>query len=104
MFRFGCSRMDGVSVTAERDWITLSLPERCEDWPLERVVVPLVPQVGGRQNEIRFEVIVAALSHSLALKLGDRWITALGDNLPTDVRDCLSIAEFAVVFRPVLRY
>jgi hypothetical protein len=84
MFRFGCSRMDGVSVTAERDWITPSLPERCEDWPLER--------------------IVAALSHSLALKLGDRWITALGDNLPTDVRDCLSIAEFAVVFRPVLRY
>jgi hypothetical protein len=40
MFRFGCSRMDGVSVTAERDWITPSLPERCEDWPLERSWYP----------------------------------------------------------------
>jgi hypothetical protein len=54
-----------VSVSAERDWITPSLPERFKDRPLERVFVSLVPQVGGRQNEIRFEVIVAAFSRNL---------------------------------------
>lgn len=89
-----------VSVSAERDWIASSLPEKCKDWPPERVVVSLLPQVGGRQNEIRFEVIVAAFSHSLALKSGSRWITVLGNDLPAVVRDCLSNVEFAVVFKP----
>src|SRR5690348_98470 len=70
---------DWVSVSAERDWITPTLPERCKDWPLARVVVSLVPQVGGRQNEIRYEVIVAAFSRSLALKSGATWVTALGE-------------------------
>jgi hypothetical protein len=42
-----------VSVSAERDWITPSLPEKFKDWPLARIVVSLIPQVGGRQNEIR---------------------------------------------------
>ena len=89
-----------VSVSAERDWITPSLPEKFRDWPLERVVVSLVPQVGGRQNEIRYEVIVSAFSRSLALKSGDTWITALGDDPPEVVRKCLADAEFAVVFKP----
>jgi hypothetical protein len=35
-----------VSVSAERDWITPSLPERFKDWPLARVVVSPIPQFG----------------------------------------------------------
>jgi len=89
-----------VSVSAERDWITPSRPEKFKDWPLPRVVVSLIPQVGGRQNEIRYEVIVSAFSRSLALKSGDTWITALGDDPPELVRKCLVDAEFAVVFKP----
>ena len=89
-----------VSVSAERDWITSSLPEKFKDWPLPRVVVSLIPQVGGRQNEIRYVVIVSAFSRSLALKSGDTWITALGDDPPELVRRCLVDAEFAVVFNP----
>ena len=89
-----------VSVSAERDCITPSLPEKFKDWPLPRVVVSLIPQVGGRQNEIRYEVIVSAFSRSLALKSGDTWITALGDDPPELVRKCLVDAEFAVVFKP----
>ena len=89
-----------VSVSAERDWITPSLPEKCKDWPLARVVVSLIPRVGGRQNEIRYEVIVSAFSRGLALKSGDTWITALGDDPPELVRQCLVDAEFAVVFKP----
>lgn len=89
-----------VAVSAERDWITPSLPERCKDWPLERVVVSLIPQVGGQQNEIRFEVIVAAFSRSLALKSGERWVVAVGNEPPKILRDRLSVAEFAVVFKP----
>ena len=89
-----------ISVSAERDWITTSLPEKYKDWPLARVVVSLVPQVGGRQNEIRYEVIVSAFSRGLALKSGDLWITALGDDPPELVRKCLANAEFAVVFKP----
>jgi hypothetical protein len=77
-----------------------SLPERFKDWPLTRVVVSLIPQVGGRQNEVRYEVIVSAFSRSLALKSGDAWITALGDDPPEVVRKCLADAEFAVVFKP----
>jgi len=91
---------DWVSVSAERDWITPTLPERCKDWPLARVVVSLVPQVGGRQNEIRYEVIVAAFSRSLALKSGATWVTALGEDPPDNVRNCLVDAEFVVVFKP----
>ena len=89
-----------VSVSAEREWITPGLPERFKDWPLTRVVVSLIPQVAGRQNEIRYEVIVSAFSRSLALKSGDTWITALGDDPPEVVRECLADAEFAVVFKP----
>jgi len=89
-----------VSVSAERDWITPSLPERFKHWPLPRVVVSLIPQVGGRQNEIRYEVIVSAFSHSLALKSEDTWITALGDDPPELVQKCLADAQFAVVFKP----
>ena len=89
-----------VSVSAEREWITPSLPERFKDWPLTRVVVSLIPQVGGRQNEIRYEVIVSAFSRSLALKSGDTWMTALGDDPPEVVRKCLADVEFAVVFKP----
>jgi len=89
-----------VSVSAERDWITPSLPDRCKDWPLTRVVLSLIPQVGGRQNEIRYEVIVSAFSHCLALKSGNTWIAALGTEPPELVRQCLVDAEFAVVFKP----
>ena len=89
-----------VSVSAERNWITPSLPEKFKDWPLPRVVVSLIPQVGGRQNEIRYEVIVSAFSRSLALKSGDTWITAFGDEPPDLVRKRLVDAEFAVVFEP----
>lgn len=74
--------------------------EKFRDWPLARVVVSLVPQVGGRQNEIRYEVVVSAFSRGLALKSGDTWITALGDDPPELVRKCLADAEFAVVFKP----
>ena len=89
-----------VSVSAERDWITPSLPEHFKHWPLTRVVVSLIPQVGGRVNEIRYEVIVSAFSRSVALKSGDTWITALGDDPPELVRKCLADAQFAVVFKP----
>jgi hypothetical protein len=89
-----------VSVSAECDWITPSLPERYKDWPLSRVVVSLIPQVGGRQNEIRYEVIVAAFSQSLALKTGDHWISAVGDAPPDFVRERVADAEFALLFRP----
>jgi len=89
-----------VSVSAERDWITPSLSERFKDWPLARVVLSLIPQVGGRQNEIRYEVIVSAFSQCLALKCGNTWIIALGDEPPELVRQCLVDAEFAVVFKP----
>ena len=89
-----------VSVSAERDWITPSLPEKFKDWPLARVVVSLIPQVGGRENEIRYEVVVSAFSRGLALKSGDTWITALGDDPPELVRKCVANAEFAVVFKP----
>jgi hypothetical protein len=67
---------------------------------LERVFVSLVPQVGGRQNEIRFEVIAAAFSRNLTLKSGDRLITVLGDIVPEAVRESLADCEFAVVFKP----
>jgi hypothetical protein len=89
-----------VSVSAERDWITSSLPEKCKDWALARVVVSLIPQVGGRPNEIRYEVIVAAFSSSLALKSGDMWLTAIGQGPPEAVRKSLVDAEFAIVFKP----
>ena len=89
-----------VSVSAESDWITPSLPEKFKDWPLARVVVSLIPQVGGRENEIRYEVVVSAFSRGLALKSGDTWITALGDDPPELVRKCLANADFAVVFKP----
>ena len=89
-----------VSVSAERDWITSSLPEKFKDWPLARVVVSLIPQVGGRRNEIRYEVIASAFSSGLALKSGDTWITALGDDPPELVRKRFVNAEFAVVFKP----
>ena len=91
-----------VPVSAERDWITPSLPEKLKDWPLTRVVVSLIPHPGGRQNEIRYEVIVSAFSRSLALKSGNSWITALGDEPPEIVRKPLANAEFAVVFQPRL--
>jgi hypothetical protein len=89
-----------VSVSAECDWITTSLPDRCKGWSLNRVVVSLIPQLGGRQNEIRYEVIVAAFSHSLALKSGDKWISVLGDNPPDLVREHIADAEFAIAFKP----
>jgi hypothetical protein len=89
-----------VSVSAERDWITPSLPERFKDWPLARVVISLIPQVGGQQNEIRYEVIVSAFSRSLVLKSDNTWIAALGDDPPELVRKHLDNAEFAVVFQP----
>lgn len=91
-----------VSVSAEHDWITPSLPEHFKHWPLTRVVISLIPQVGGRQNEIRYEVIVSAFSRSVALKSGHTWITALGDGPPEFVRSSLANAEFAVVFEPQL--
>jgi len=89
-----------VSVSAERDWITPSLPEKFKNRPLERVVLSLVPQVGGRQNEIRFEAIVAAFSLNLTLKAGDRLIAVIGDIPPEAVKDCLADSNFAVVFKP----
>jgi hypothetical protein len=89
-----------VSVSAERDWITPSLPDKFKDWPLARVVISLIPQVGGGVNEIRYEVIVSAFSRSLALKSGNTWITALRDEPPEHVRKCLVDVEFAVVFKP----
>jgi len=89
-----------ISVSAERDWITPSLPEQCKDRPLTRVFVSLIPQFGGRQNEIRYEVIVSAFSRGLALKSDDTWITALGDDPPELVRKCITEARFAVVFKP----
>jgi hypothetical protein len=89
-----------VCVSAEHDWITSSLPDRCADWPLQRVALSLVPLIGGRQNEIRFEVIAAAFSDHFALKSGNEWLAALGDIPPEAVRSHLSDARFAVVFEP----
>jgi len=91
-----------VSVSADHDWITPSLPARFRDWPLAHVVMSLIPQVDGRLNEIRYEVIVSAFSRSVALKSGNAWITALGDDPPEFVRSALANAEFAVVFEPQL--
>lgn len=73
---------DWVSVSAERDWITSSLPEHRKDWPLSRVVISLIPQVGGRQNEIRYEAIVSAFSRNFAVKSGDNWTSVVGNDPP----------------------
>jgi hypothetical protein len=89
-----------VSVSADSDWITPNLPEKYKDWPLSRVIVFLIPQVGGRQNEIPYEVVVAAFSCSLALKSGDHWISAVGDGPPDFLRQWVADAEFAVPFKP----
>ncbi len=89
-----------VSVSAERDWISPSLPEKFRSRLLDQVVLSLIPQLGGRQNEIRYEVIAAAFSSSFSMKSGDTWTIALGDAPPQIVRARLAEAEFAIVFKP----
>jgi hypothetical protein len=88
-----------VSVSADRDWITPSLPENWNGSPLERVIVSLVPQIGGRQNEIRFEVMVAAFSQSLMLKSGHEWQLLFGNEAPGPLREAVD-EPFAILFRP----
>jgi hypothetical protein len=80
-----------VSVSASRYWITPSLPERFKNWPLERVVLSLIPQVGGQHNEIRYEVIAAAFSSSFALKSRDAWITVFGAPAEDAARPMLNL-------------
>jgi hypothetical protein len=92
--------MDGwVSVSADRDWITPSLPENWKGQPPERVIVSLVPQIGGQQNEIRFEAMVAAFSQCLMLKSEGEWKTLFGDEAPGALREAVD-DPFAILFRP----
>lgn len=90
-----------MAVSSDSDWITPSLPRR-ENASLERAFLALIPLHGGRQNEVRFEVIVSAFSSSLSVKSGDRWSALVGELVPQKFRDHVANSEFAVVFKAAL--
>jgi hypothetical protein len=89
-----------AAVSGDTDWITPNLLERQKDASIDRAFSTMIPLFGGQQNEIRFEIVVAAFSKHLSVKTGELWRTIEGDSLPEEVRDIVSNSEFAVVFKP----
>lgn len=87
-----------MAVASDADWITRNLQEH-RNPSMDRAFTAMIPLRGGRQNEVRFEVIVTAFSRSLTVKSGDRWIAIVGDAPPSPIRDRVGRNEFAVVFR-----
>lgn len=88
-----------VGVSSDSDWITPDVPHRQKDFSFERAFKAMIPLRGGQQNEVRFEVIVAAFSRDLSVKSGARWLTLEGDAPPPEIRNHVAKDEFAVVFR-----
>jgi hypothetical protein len=88
-----------IAVSSDADWITPDVLHRQKDFSFERAFKAMIPLRGGQQNEVRFEVIVAAFSKDLSVKSGARWSTLEGDAPPQEVRDHVAKNEFAVVFR-----
>lgn len=86
-----------TAVASDADWITPNLPQD-RNLSMDRAFNALIPLRGGRQNEIRFEVVVAAFSRSLSVKSGEQWISIVGDAPPAHIRDRLGSNGFAVVF------
>jgi len=90
-----------MAVCADADWITPSLVER-KDPSMESAFSKMIPLAGGRPNQIRFEVFVAAFSSRVSVKEGKRWIPIMGDLPPQEVRGNVERNEFAVLFEPQL--
>jgi hypothetical protein len=66
---------------------------------LQRVFTGLMPQLGGRPNEVRFEPIVTAFSRCLAVKSDAQWTLISGDLPSSEVQHMLANRKFAVAFQ-----
>lgn len=93
--------LDGgwMAVCGESDWITPSAQKVREGTSLQRVFTGLMPQLGGRPNEVRFEPVVTAFSRSLAVKSDAQWTRISGDLPVNEVQYALSHCKFAVAFQ-----
>lgn len=87
-----------MAVCGESDWITPSAQKVREGISLQRVFTGLMPQLGGRPNEIRFEPIVTAFSRSLAVKSDAQWTLISGDLPSNEVQYTLANCKFVVAF------
>jgi len=87
-----------TGVLADADWITPNVQQH-NGRSLEHAFQAMIPLRGGRPNQIRFEVVVAAFSTNVSVKSGDSWIAIAGDLPPRDVRDRVTESLFAVAFR-----
>jgi len=89
-----------IAVSGESDWITPNAQKVRQGISLQRVFTSLMPQLGGRPNEVRFEPIVTAFSRSLAVKSNAHWTLIAGDDLPSnEIQHTLANCKFAVVFQ-----
>jgi hypothetical protein len=88
-----------MAVSSDTNWIIPAVNNRQKDGSFERAFTAMIPLRGGQQNEIRFEVVVAAFSKDLSIKSGARWLTLEGEAPPQEICDSVKRHEFSVVFR-----
>jgi len=88
-----------VAVSAESDWITPTAQEDHRGFSVLRVFTSLMPRLGGRPNEVRFEPIVTAFSRSLAVKSNEQWTVIAGDLPPIEIQHMLANCKFSVAFQ-----
>ena len=87
-----------IAVSGASDWITPSLQNVRKGASLEQAFVSLIPQPGGRPNEVRFEPILTAFSRSVAIKSGSQWILISGEQPPREIEHLLANCNFAIAF------
>jgi hypothetical protein len=88
-----------IAVSGESDWITPRAQKVREGISLQRVFTCLMPELGGRPNEVRFEPIVTAFSRSLTVKSDAQWILIAGDLPSNEVQQILASCKFSVAFQ-----
>lgn len=88
-----------IAVSGESDWVTPNAQRVREGISLQRVFTSLMPQFGGRPNEVRFEPILAAFSRSVAVKSNAHWILITGDLPSNEIRHTLANCKFSVAFQ-----
>lgn len=88
-----------MAVSSDVDWISPNLRQQ-GDRSMETAFMDMIPLRGGRPNQIRSEVFIAAFSSSVRVRSGGSWITIIGSDPPSQVLERLAASEFAVVFKP----